>query len=401
MLTKLILLSLIYSAPTKLNKQKCKDMKIDNSLKIVRNDIENDYKKKTPMLIDMKFFVIHDNDKGKITKKRINDQINILNDAFGGKQHELGVNSKILFRLKQLVYINDNKLYKSCGKSEDKIVSKYPGDTRKYISVYTCDDDYLGYAYYPTHEKEGDKTQVVFMNEIAITGSKQILYNIGMTLVHELGHFFGLPHTFNYDRKCSNNGDDGYTDTPIEKTPNYWCNANRDTCPNHSGKDPIWNYMDYSPDSCMNRFTKQQVNDMIANIDYYRPKLKKFSINNYLKTTTSTTITTKTKTTTSNTLETTTSTTSSTTSSTTPIPPWLYKYCKKKSKSKCIKLKKCRWHDHYIKCYPESHEDTIKIYCDVRDDEDRSIRSKKKCKSKPFKKKCKWNNNKEKCVPRK
>ena len=379
MLTKLIFLSLIYSAPT-LTKEKCKDMKIENSLKNFRND----YKKKTPMLIDMKFFIIHDNNKGKITEKRIKDQINILNDAYGGKQHELGVDSNILFRLNQIEYINDNKLYKSCGNSENKIISKYPGDTSKYISVYTCDDDYLGYAYYPTHDKEGDKTQVVFMNEIAITGSTENLYNIGMTLVHELGHFFGLPHTFNYERKCNTKGDDGYSDTPIEKTPNYWCNTNRDTCPNHSGKDPIWNYMDYSPDSCMNRFTNQQVNDMIANIDYYRPKLKKISVNNYLTTTTTATTTTTT-----------------TPTTTTPIPPWLYKFCKKNNKNKCIKLKKCRWHDHYINCYPESHEDTIKIYCDVRDDEDRSIRSKKKCKSIHYKQKCRWNNNKEKCVPRK
>ena len=62
------------------------------------------------------------------------------------------------------------------------------------------------------------REQVVFMNPIALSGSNLKIYGIGMTLLHELGHFFGLSHTFNYNGKCSSKGDDGFTDTPIEKT---------------------------------------------------------------------------------------------------------------------------------------------------------------------------------------
>ena len=55
--------------------------------------------------------------------------------------------SNIRFRNKEIVYIEDANLYKSCGKSEHKIVSTYRGEPHKYLSIYTCDDEYLGFAY--------------------------------------------------------------------------------------------------------------------------------------------------------------------------------------------------------------------------------------------------------------
>ena len=43
-------------------------------------------------------------------------------------------------------------------------------------------------------------------------------------------------------------------DTAPEASPSFGCVA-RDTCPGDGLADPINNYMDYSPDSCMNTFT--------------------------------------------------------------------------------------------------------------------------------------------------
>lgn len=390
------LFSFINCNPVNLQKIRCKEMEYTDAT-IPNRELKSNSIWKRNMLIDVKFFVIHDKEKGKITRYRLNNQIDVLNEAYGGNQHNLGINTKIKFRLKNVQYIEDKTLYNSCSKSEEKIIKSYPGDSKKYISVYTCDDDYLGYAYYPWHEKEGNIEQVVFMNEIAITGSNFKLYNMGMTLVHELGHYFGLPHTFNDKRKCSSIGDDGYSDTPIEKTPNYGCNLERDTCPDHPGKDPIWNYMDYSPDSCMNRFSKKQVNDIIYNIDYYRPKLKQRSINNYKKTTT-TLKTTKTTTTTKS--KTTTTTTTETKTTVTTTKKSFYKICERKNKKWCNKSIKCYWHDHYIKCYPNTHQNTDRIFCDVRTDKDQKKKSKYKCKLDKYKKKCKWNDKRKKCIPK-
>ena len=94
------------------------------------------------MLINVKFIVTHDDNKGKISNNRISNQINVLNEAFG-KQHELGIKSKINFKLLNIIYVNDKSLYNSGDGVKVKEVKKYPGNTKKYITAYTCNDDYL------------------------------------------------------------------------------------------------------------------------------------------------------------------------------------------------------------------------------------------------------------------
>ena len=91
----------------------------------------------------------------------------------------------------------------------------------------------------------------------------------GRTGTHELGHYFGLRHTFG-DGYCQD--DDGLSDTPptnsffppesIEEltTPLTCPKAKeKDTCPDDELPDMIENYMDYSPQSCQNMFTIEQV----------------------------------------------------------------------------------------------------------------------------------------------
>jgi hypothetical protein len=63
-------------------------------------------------------------------------------------------------------------------------------------------------------------------------------------------------------------------DTPLEASANYGCSSSRDTCTGSPGNDPIWDFMDYSPDSCMVRFTDGQVERMQTMISKYRPKLR-------------------------------------------------------------------------------------------------------------------------------
>ena len=59
-------------------------------------------------------------------------------------------------------------------------------------------------------------------------------------------------------------------DTPAELSPSMGCFDFRDTCPADPGKDPIHNYMDYSPDACMHEFTTGQIERMQAMIVTYR-----------------------------------------------------------------------------------------------------------------------------------
>jgi Pregnancy-associated plasma protein-A len=83
-------------------------------------------------------------------------------------------------------------------------------------------------------------------------------------LVHEVGHWLGLPHVFEgYDEKKAPNGGcvppgDGIKDTPAQASPPYSCEKVLDTCPLDLGPDPLDNYMNYVPDVCMNKFTAGQ-----------------------------------------------------------------------------------------------------------------------------------------------
>ena len=74
-------------------------------------------------------------------------------------------------------------------------------------------------------------------------------YNQGKTTVHEVGHWFGLLHTFQ-DTSCSSDDPGDYIDdTPQESVSTDGCPAGKKSCPDCPGIDPIHNFMDYSTDA--------------------------------------------------------------------------------------------------------------------------------------------------------
>lgn len=89
-------------------------------------------------------------------------------------------------------------------------------------------------------------------------------YNLGRTMTHEVGHWLGLRHIWGDDAcptaDLTNNytSEDFCADTPAAKAANYNCTANTDSCTDVPGLDMIQNYMDYTPDSCMDTFTNDQ-----------------------------------------------------------------------------------------------------------------------------------------------
>jgi hypothetical protein len=100
-------------------------------------------------------------------------------------------------------------------------------------------------------------------------------FNLGRTCTHEMGHYFGLFHTWGDDDsggvcRCPwdvGGGDDGIADTPPEGCTHYGCYVYPypDDCTSGNGI-MYWNYMDYTDDSCMYMFTTEQVARMDYNI---------------------------------------------------------------------------------------------------------------------------------------
>lgn len=89
-------------------------------------------------------------------------------------------------------------------------------------------------------------------------------YNLGRTMTHEVGHWLGLRHIWGDDACPATDLTNNYTnedfcaDTPAAAAANYNCTANTDSCTSVPGVDMIQNYMDYTPDSCMDTFTNDQ-----------------------------------------------------------------------------------------------------------------------------------------------
>jgi hypothetical protein len=112
-------------------------------------------------------------------------------------------------------------------------------------------------------------------NPVSVPGSTENLIVAGRTPVHEVGHYLGLRHIWGDGSTFGPNDcqqSDGIEDTPFANAQSdFDCDITKNTC---SGIDPFWgvdmpdlieNYMDYSSETCMNMFTKGQV-ELMRNV---------------------------------------------------------------------------------------------------------------------------------------
>ncbi|KAH7372234.1 hypothetical protein BKA66DRAFT_572358 [Pyrenochaeta sp. MPI-SDFR-AT-0127] len=109
----------------------------------------------------------------------------------------------------------------------------------------------------------------VYQNGTHFVGGSNPEFNLGGTLVHEVGHWFGLYHNFGPDCERSY---DYVDDTPIEDLhPDLGtCPTDLDSCPDQPGKDLTNNWMSLFNDGCRNSFTPGQIQRMRMQMVKYR-----------------------------------------------------------------------------------------------------------------------------------
>ena len=147
----------------------------------------------------------------------------------------------------------------------------------------------LGYSMFPNSSSSFDGVVMRYdaFGDINSCGVCSLVpsNSAGKVLVHEIGHYLYLYHTFQEActgttlTDCSTGGD-RVCDTPQVKAPNTGCPSGildsclGETAPNGSNlPDQINNYMDYTNDACRNLFTPGQVTRMITTLNQYRGSL--------------------------------------------------------------------------------------------------------------------------------
>ena len=224
------------------------------------------------LLVPIKFFVMHSGNTGKVKRSQIEDQIRVLDKGFSGEQAEGAATGapdvRARFRLESVEYVDNQAYYKQCVRNQQKIANTYVKEPEKYVYVIVCrPPGLLGSSTLPEDAPEGSSDHYIQLDAEVLPGGNEDGANLGDTLVHEVGHYFGLEHTF--EKGCSGQGD-YVSDTPAAKKPNKSCKK-VDSCPNKPGNDAIENFMDYTPDSCMDRFSPGQAWRMRMQLNEHKP----------------------------------------------------------------------------------------------------------------------------------
>ncbi|KAI5843155.1 metalloprotease 1 precursor [Tricharina praecox] len=197
--------------------------------------------------------------QGNIGDAALYDQLDVLNADYAS--------AGISFNLLGITRTTNSAWYNDQAESAMKAALR-KGDYGT-LNVYfqNLSGGILGYCYFPESSPSAAtiRTDGCSVLSTTVPGGSASNYNLGRTLTHEAGHWFGLYHTF--QGGCT--GGDSVSDTPAEASAASGCPTGRDTC-SASGVDPIHNFMDYSYDSCMYEFTPGQATRMNTFYNNYR-----------------------------------------------------------------------------------------------------------------------------------
>lgn len=211
----------------------------------------------------------------QVTRKQARQVFYVLRSGFNGAQDPTMVPTGIRFVFRPISVSRNDRWFhaRPGGKADRQMHRKLHRGSRQALNIYLNDVSLdggalLGIARFPWLAGAYPLLDGITINVASLPGGKARGYNLGDTVIHEAGHWFGLLHTF--DGGCEGPGDHA-EDTAPEAEPSFECELLRDTCPSErpvdwvEGEpepepvpDPVQNFMDYSYDRCMNHFTPDQ-----------------------------------------------------------------------------------------------------------------------------------------------
>jgi len=229
-------------------------------------------------------------DVDTITEEHVIEQNRWANEAFKGMSpwtrmdfdgdHPPAVDMQISFKLMNVSIVTDAACARQ-GFTNTRNIHKYNQDAANYFTVVIITNDQsgvLGQTEFPHELAEDDPEHMVVVSSVGFRGDASrnrgdMMYDEGDTVVHEAGHGFGLYHTF--EGSCWGDNGDFVKDTNQESLPHYDC-VRDSSCGN--GEDPVHNFMDYSPDTCMVGFTEGQKRRAWCELQNHRPAIYKASL---------------------------------------------------------------------------------------------------------------------------
>jgi hypothetical protein len=249
----------------KLSQQQMDEIEADVQMRLMRRPGGGGGTLVTGGVINVYFHVINQGtgvSNGDLTSTMINDQMNVLNNAFSPWGWT--------FNLAAVTRTTNSTWFNTCDQSstENAMKSALRQGSADDLNIYSCNPGggLLGWATFPSWYAGNPTDDGVVILYSSVPGGTAAPYNLGDTATHEVGHWMGLYHTF---QGGCNKTNDYVSDTPAERSSAFGCPHGRDTC-STAGLDPIYNFMDYTDDACMYEFTAGQDSRMDSQFTSYR-----------------------------------------------------------------------------------------------------------------------------------